>query len=182
METYSWQTPKRLAEAVKREARKVKGPQGALDVYILCLVAHPMEVDGCRRFALGEDNTVKPSRTIMVLGATGSGKSTLVNGMINYILGVKWEDKFRFKLVDENTAQSQAHSQTSEVTVYKLNHREGFQINYSLTIVDTPGFGDTRGIERDRMIIGQLENLFKAPLGVSTIDAICFSQSPSRLL
>ncbi|KAJ3603425.1 hypothetical protein NHX12_029514 [Muraenolepis orangiensis] len=170
----SWQTPKRLAEAVKRKARKVKGPQGALDVYILRLVAHPMEVDGCRRFALGEDNTVKPSRTIMVLGATGSGKSTLVNGMINYILGVKWEDKFRFKLVDENTAQSQAHSQTSEVTVYKLNHREGFQINYSLTIVDTPGFGDTRGIERDRMIIGQLENLFKAPLGVSTIDAICF--------
>ncbi|KAJ3595282.1 hypothetical protein NHX12_004586 [Muraenolepis orangiensis] len=110
----------------------------------------------------------------MVLGATGSGKSTLVNGMINYILGVKWEDMFRFKLVDVNTARSQAHSQTSEVTVYKLNHREGFQIDYSLTIVDTPGFGDTRGIERDRMIIGQLENLFKAPLGVSSIDAICF--------
>ncbi|KAJ3594556.1 hypothetical protein NHX12_003863 [Muraenolepis orangiensis] len=170
----SWQTPKRLAEAVKRKARKVNGPQGALDVYSLRLVAHPMEVDGCRRFALGEDNMVKPNRTIMVLGATGSGKSTLVNGMINYILGVKWEDKFRFKLVDENTARSQAHSQTSEVTVYKLNHREGFQIDYSLTIVDTPGFGDTRGIERDRMIIGQLENLFKAPLGVITIDAICF--------
>ncbi|KAJ3595635.1 hypothetical protein NHX12_004938 [Muraenolepis orangiensis] len=165
---------KRLAEAVKREARKVKGPQGALDIYILRLVAHPMKVDGCRRFALGEDNTVKPNRTIMVLGATGSGKSTLVNGMINYILGVKWEDKFRFKLVDENTARSQAHSQTSEVTVYKLNHREGFQIDYSLTIVDTPGFGDTRGIERDQTIIGQLENLFKAPHGVSTIDAMCF--------
>ncbi|KAJ3594721.1 hypothetical protein NHX12_004028 [Muraenolepis orangiensis] len=133
-----------------------------------------MEVDGCRRFALGEDNMVKPNRTIMMLGATGSGKSTLVNGMINYILGVEWEDNFRFKLVNENTAQSQAHSQTSEVTVYKLNYREGFKIDYSLTIVDTPGFGDTRGIERDRMIIGQLENLFKAPLGVSSIDAICF--------
>ncbi|KAJ3595638.1 hypothetical protein NHX12_004941 [Muraenolepis orangiensis] len=110
----------------------------------------------------------------MLLGATGSGKTTLINRMINYILGVKWEDKFRFKLVDENTGRSQAHSQTSDVTVYKLNHREGFQIDYSLTIVDTPGFGNTRGIERDQMIVGQLENLFKAPLGVSNIHAICF--------
>ena len=110
----------------------------------------------------------------MVLGATGAGKSTLVNGMINYILGVTWEDRFRFKLVDEDTAKSQAHSQTSEVTVYKLNHRDGFQTDYSLTIVDTPGFGDTRGIERDKMITSQLQNLFSDPLGVSEIDAICF--------
>ncbi|CAL8366392.1 unnamed protein product [Boreogadus saida] len=100
--------PKRLAEAVKKEGKKIEGRSGA----------------------------------------SGAGKSTLVNGMINYILGVTWDDTFRFKLVDEGTAKSQAHSQTSEVTVYKLNHREGFQIDYSLTIVDTPGFGDTRGIER----------------------------------
>ncbi|CAL8316609.1 unnamed protein product [Gadus morhua 'NCC'] len=110
----------------------------------------------------------------MVLGATGAGKSTLVNGMINYILGVTWDDTFRFKLVDEGTAKSQAHSQTSEVTVYKLNHREGFKIDYSLTIVDTPGFGDTRGIERDGFIVTQLQRLFSAEHGVSDIDAICF--------
>jgi hypothetical protein len=58
--------------------------------------------------------------------------------------------------------------------VYKLNHREGFQINYSLTIVDTPGFGDTRGIDRDGLIMSQLENLFSAKSGISEIDAICF--------
>ncbi|CAL8366305.1 unnamed protein product [Boreogadus saida] len=60
----------------------------------------------------------------MVLGETGAGKSTLVNGMINYILGVTWDSTFKLKLVDEGKAKSQAHSQTSEVTVYKLNHRE----------------------------------------------------------
>ncbi|CAL8238499.1 unnamed protein product, partial [Lota lota] len=167
------QSLKRLAEVVKKESSKIKGHPGALDVYTLPLKPHPMNVDGCKSFIFGKDY-FKKNRTIMVLGATGAGKSTLVNRMINYILGVTWEDTFRFKLVDEGTAKSQAHSQTSEVTVYKLNHREGFQIDYSLTIVDTPGFGDTRGIERDRMIISQLEMLFSAELGVSEIDAICF--------
>ncbi|XP_071348246.1 uncharacterized protein [Trachinotus anak] len=110
----------------------------------------------------------------MVLGATGAGKSTLINGMINYILGVEWTDSYRFKLVDEGQSKSQAESQTSEVTVYKINHQDGFKIGYSLTIVDTPGFGDTRGIERDKMIVEQLRNLFSAELGVSEIDAVCF--------
>ncbi|XP_056451828.1 uncharacterized protein LOC130386958 isoform X1 [Gadus chalcogrammus] len=172
-EKFSWPPPKRLAEAVKNEGRKTKGPSGTLDVYTLPLKAQPMNVEGCKRFIFGKDS-VKKNRTIMVLGATGAGKSTLVNRMINYILGVTWEDTFRFKLVDEGTAKSQAHSQTTEVTVYKLNHREGFQIDYSLTIVDTPGFGDTGGIEKDRMIISQLQRLFSAEHGVSEIDAICF--------
>ncbi|CAL8316685.1 unnamed protein product [Gadus morhua 'NCC'] len=132
-----------------------------------------MKIEGCKCFIFGKDFG-KKNRTIMVLGATGAGKSTMVNRMINYILGVTDDDTFRFKLVDEGTDKSQAHSQTSEVTVYKLNHREGFQIDYSLTIVDTPGFGDTRGIERDRSIMSQLENLFSAKSGISEIDAICF--------
>lgn len=36
----------------------------------------------------------------MVIGATGSGKTTLVDGMINYITDVSWEDDFRFSLID----------------------------------------------------------------------------------
>ena len=39
-------------------------------------------------------------KTIMVIGATGSGKTTLVDGMINYITDVSWEDEFRFSLID----------------------------------------------------------------------------------
>lgn len=36
----------------------------------------------------------------MLVGATGSGKSTLIDGMINYITDVSWDDDFRFTLVD----------------------------------------------------------------------------------
>uniref|UniRef100_A0A8C4ZW90 AIG1-type G domain-containing protein n=1 Tax=Gadus morhua TaxID=8049 RepID=A0A8C4ZW90_GADMO len=165
--------PRRLAEAVKIEGKKIEGRSGTLDVYTLPLEAQSMEIEGCKCFIFG-NNLGKKNRTIMVLGATGAGKSTMVNRMINYILGVTWDDTFRFKLVDEGTAKSQANSQTSEITVYKLNHREGFKIDYSLTIVDTPGFGDTRGIERDRLIMSQLEKLLSAKSGISEIDAICF--------
>ncbi|XP_078029586.1 uncharacterized protein LOC144465132 [Epinephelus lanceolatus] len=166
-------SPKRLADAVKEKSTQLKPQTGSLPVYKITLKKEQINVTGCKRFSFGKEIT-KPNRTIMVLGATGTGKSTLINGMINYILGVKWEDSFRFKLVDEDQSKSQAHSQTSEVTVYKLNHQEGFKIEYSLTIVDTPGFGDTRGIERDKQITEQLRNLFTAELGVSHIDAVCF--------
>ncbi|XP_073348081.1 uncharacterized protein [Pagrus major] len=163
---------KRIADAVK-EKSKLTNETGPLHVYNVPLVKEKINIPGCRRFSFGKESN-KPNRTIMVLGATGSGKSTLIDGMINCILGVEWEDPHRFKLVDEDPSKSQAESQTSEVTVYKINHQEGFKIDYSLTIVDTPGFGDTRGIERDRMITEQLRNVFSSMDGVSEIDAICF--------
>ncbi|CAL8366328.1 unnamed protein product [Boreogadus saida] len=163
----------RLAETVKKESRKIKGHPGTLDVYTLPLKAKSMNVEGCQRFIFGDDS-FKRNCTFMVLGATGAGKSTLINRMINYIMGVTWDDTFRFKLVDEDTNKYQAYSQTSEVTVYKLNHREGFQIDYSLTIVDTPGFGHTGGKDKDLLIVPKLQRLFSAKHGVSEIDAICF--------
>ena len=165
--------PKRLAEAVKESSSPLEPQKGCLPVYRVKLKNENIQIDGCERFSFGKDST-KHNRTIMVLGATGAGKTTLINGLINYILGVEWKDPYRFKLVHEDPSKSQANSQTSEVTVYKINHQEGFKIDYSLTIVDTPGFGDTRGIERDRMITEQLRNVFSSNNGVSEIDAICF--------
>ncbi|XP_071369606.1 uncharacterized protein [Centroberyx affinis] len=160
-----------LRELLKCTSKHIKSESPS--VYQLCLEKEDMDIDGCSSYSFGKAN-MRRNRTIMVLGATGSGKSTLINGMINYIVGIEWNDTFRFKLVDEGEQRSQAESQTSQVTVYKINHKEGFKIPYSLTIVDTPGFGDTRGIERDRAITEQIRRLFTSAKGVSEIDAVCF--------
>ncbi|XP_034006744.1 uncharacterized protein LOC117498712 [Trematomus bernacchii] len=160
-----------LKEFLKSKSKKINSESPS--VYKLPLTEEDMHIKGCRRYNFGKES-IRDNRTIMILGATGSGKSTLINGLINYIVGVEWEDDFRFKLVDEDQSRSQAESQTSEVTVYNINHQEGFKIHFSLTIIDTPGFGDTRGIKRDKEITEQIRNLFSSERGVSEIDAVCF--------
>ncbi|XP_034534585.1 uncharacterized protein LOC117809023 [Notolabrus celidotus] len=165
-------TKQTLKDELKLKSKQVSSASPS--VYQLPLERGKLvNIKHCRKFSFGKES-MKPNRTIMLLGATGSGKSTLINGMMNFILGVNWTDNFRFKLIDEEQTKSQAESQTSEVTVYKINHQEGFNIDYSVTIVDTPGFGDTRGIKRDREIVEQLRNLFSSDHGVRDIDSVGF--------
>ena len=130
----------------------------------------------------GKFNIV-PEKVIMVVGSTGSGKTTTVNAMINHVLGVQWKDNFRLKMIHElssnqgaGTIGNQAHSQTQFVSCYTLPYMEGFKIPYNLTIVDTPGFGDTRGIEHDKVITEQIRRFFntKGSAGIDHVDAICF--------
>ena len=107
------------------------------------------------------------NKSILIIGATGTGKTTWINAMINYILGVEWDDPFRFVLVDEEVrGTSQAHSQTQGVTVYDIYYQDGFRVPFSLTIVDTPGFGDTGEIARDKEITSAVEKLFTDKNGI----------------
>lgn len=58
---------------------------------------------------------------------------------------------------------------------------EGSTIDYTLNIIDTPGFGDTRGIVRDKTIVDQIREFFTTPgrQGISCLDAVCFvTQGP----
>lgn len=60
--------------------------------------------------------------------------------------------------------------------MYKIYPTIGSRIRYTLNIIDTPGFGDTRGIERDNAIVDQIRELFSSQgdRGVLYIDAVCF--------
>ena len=117
----------------------------------------------------------KPKKIVMVVGETGSGKSTLINGMLNYILGVKFEDPFRFKVIDEEKLP-QTVSQTQTITSYTFGHPYCAELPYDLTIIDTPGFGDTRGLQRDQEITGNIKVFFntKGRTGIDQLDAVCF--------
>ena len=120
---------------------------------------------------IGERSTESPhekEKVILIVGETGSGKTTLINSMINYVFGVEYEDEFRFKLPTENDA----NSESSYLVAYTIHHQNGFNVPYTLTIIDTPGFG--KKIQRDIEIAKQIHNFFKDHMdeGIDHIDAV----------
>ena len=119
-------------------------------------------------------------KVVLVVGAAGNGKTTWINAILNYILNVKYTDDFRFKLVIDEYSPNQAVSQTQYITIYTIHHQDGFNIDYTLTIIDTPGFGDTHGIEKDKEIEQDLRKIFEpANGGVDQLHAIGFVASAS---
>ncbi|XDV48050.1 hypothetical protein PO909_017548, partial [Leuciscus waleckii] len=122
-----------------------------------------------RKMTFGERDKNKPHKTILMVGETGTGKTTLINAMINYMLGVKREDKVWFEITDEQRLTS-VYSQTSSITVY------GFYLQESpihLTIIDTPGYGDARGVDKDKEIAESLLSLCKSTEEINEVDAVC---------
>ncbi len=69
--------------------------------------------------------------------------------MVNYLLDVKIEDSFRYKLIDERNIEinnkDESQSKTNGVNEYYIRDLKG---NLYI-VVDTPGFMDTGGISRD---------------------------------
>eukprot|EP01083_Nonionella_stella_P174711 606488_1 len=112
----------------------------------------------------------KPHRSIMVIGETGTGKTTLLNSMANHLWNVSYDDPYRFKLIYEDVQQyGDAQSVTNHVTAYHLNPPA---LDYQLTVIDTPGFGDTRGLAHDQTITRQIKQCFESK--IQEIDAVCF--------
>ncbi|CAI5666067.1 unnamed protein product [Oreochromis niloticus] len=122
------------------------------------------------RMTVGEKNPDKPNKTILLVGETEAGKSTMINALCNYSMGVKWEDETWFYIVEEEK-KSQAESQTLDVIVYEIFGFEDKTLPYSLTIIDTPGYGDTRGIKHD-IISQRLLDLFGSENGVHEVHAV----------
>ncbi|XP_073719988.1 uncharacterized protein [Misgurnus anguillicaudatus] len=124
-----------------------------------------------RKISFGERDEKKRHKIILMVGETGTGKTTLINAMINYICGVKREDKVWFEITDDQSDRSSVHSQTSDVIIYGVYLQE---TSVDLTIIDTPGYGDTRGADRDIEIAEHLLRLCTSEDVISEINAVCF--------
>jgi GTP-binding protein EngB required for normal cell division len=149
-----------------------------------------------RHYTVGEDiGMAKPFKTVMMVGMTGAGKSLMLNNMVNYIYGVIFQDNFRFKLIHEDdeiserhstgdSSTSQADSMTRWVSSYTLHYKEGSRVPYTLILIDTPGFGDTRGINFDENIGKNLKEFFSNktyPINELSSIGLVIQSSQARL-
>jgi hypothetical protein len=137
----------------------------------------------------------KPSKVVMMVGMTGAGKSLMLNNMVNYIYGVSFQDTFRFKLIHEadeisernstgDNSTSQAESMTRWISSYILYYKEGSRVPYTLILIDTPGFGDTRGIDFDENIGRSLKEFFSNktyPINELSSIGLVIQSSQARL-
>ena len=134
-----------------------------------------------RLVEIGSNPKRKRPKVVLAVGETGSGKTTFINAIFNFLCGVEFKDNFRFKLIEESKTKSQVHSQTSVITAYTIHHQPWFKISFPITIIDTPGFGDTQGIQRDIEITQQIRRFFTSlgTKGIDTLDAVAFVATAS---
>ncbi|XP_053485767.1 uncharacterized protein LOC128610458 [Ictalurus furcatus] len=131
------------------------------------------EKGSVRKWTFGQRDINMQNKILLMVGETGTGKTTVINAMANYILGVKFTDEVWFEITEEkgdNYMSDQSKSKTTEITMYEIFAQDN---PICLTIIDTPGYGDTRKTNPDKQIAENLYKLFHNVTGVKEIDAVC---------
>ena len=94
----------------------------------------------------------------MVVGQISCRKTTHLNSFVNYLLGIKFEEDFRYTIIHETFGTSQSVSQTSEVTIYHIKGMNGLP---PIQIIDPLGYGDTLRIKEDMKVTSKIELKYK---------------------
>ncbi|XP_041926453.1 uncharacterized protein LOC121690128 isoform X2 [Alosa sapidissima] len=143
--------------------------KGSPEIYTLITEKTCVDHDEhIKRWTFGKKDNSKKMVTILLVGETRTGKTTLINSLINYILGVKKENYVWFE-ISGLYEEDQTVSKTTDITLYEI-YSKASPISWS--IIDTPGYGHTRGLHYDKMIAERLHTLLKSYNGISSIDAI----------
>lgn len=131
-----------------------------------------------RRWTYGQKDTSTKNKVILMVGETGSGKTTIINTMITYLLGLKFEDEEFYQITEEEDDDiEESITQTTDVAVYEVFVKDN---PTSLTLIDTPGYGNTDGYGKDRDISENLIRLFSDEDGIHYVDAVCFVMKASQ--
>ncbi|XP_053630616.1 uncharacterized protein [Cherax quadricarinatus] len=121
--------------------------------------------------AIGPDNN-GPTKSVLLLGETGVGKTCVINTMINHLFGVSFEDNFRLQLKDQVLNNSlQVESQTEYITAYIVYHQPGMPYYCNYILIDTPGFGDTRE-DHERVTIDRLTAFLTTNYGIDDLNCV----------
>ncbi|KXH68320.1 hypothetical protein CSAL01_01784 [Colletotrichum salicis] len=108
---------------------------------------------------------------VVFAGTSGHGKSTQINAFISYLFGGETEDEARLMVVDDRGA-NQADSVTQIVNCYRIRPLNPLFNGKTILVVDTPGYGDTRGVARDAFVTAAMSEFFKT---VKHVNAIIFT-------
>ncbi|CAF3569851.1 unnamed protein product [Rotaria sp. Silwood1] len=159
---------------------------------------------GEKKISKKEENVSSTSdiTNILLLGETGVGKSTFINAFANYLTfntleeaqrnepvvlmpvsflmttGDNFEEHIvKFGDIDDSNNEDFDHpgqsvTQHCKAYVFYLNGTD----QQKLRIIDTPGFGDTRGIEQDDL---NMEPILEYVNNLSHLNAICFLLKPN---
>ena len=85
-----------LSQQILQDSILVEDSNQELDVYTPKIKNETTVCPGVRKIEIGESSTFHyRDKTIMVVGATGVGKTTFLNSMANYLYGVRENDPFR---------------------------------------------------------------------------------------
>jgi len=130
------------------------------------------------------------SINIMVIGETGVGKSTWLHCFLNYLQGIQIEEKNRYYLFDEKKLQeeynrthpgeqkSSGASVTDKPAIYNIKPTKVSKD--PIRLIDTAGFGDTRGETYDKKITDDIRELFTNQIDYLNAVCIIFKATETR--
>ena len=109
---------------------------------------------------------------MLLIGETGSGKTSFLNLMCNYgmihTLGKQVniaEFKQFHNIQLENSLSCKMESKTDGATLYKIEYN-----TVNIGIIDTPGFGDSRGLDIDKQHVTKIIDALKTE---DYINCVC---------
>ncbi|KAK3491084.1 uncharacterized protein B0T23DRAFT_176302 [Neurospora hispaniola] len=106
------------------------------------------------------------------IGPSGAGKSTQINAFVSYLLGGGVDDPARVLLIDDRKFKQSA-SVTQLVTCFRIRPFAPVFENKTLMIVDTPGYGGSRGVEGDAFVTAAMSEFFGMVSHVNSVIFVC---------